>query len=535
MKNLNLIIILLITSFSIQAQVDSNTPVNTLPNNNNIGTNWTLDFSDEFNDTNLNSTKWTKQVSTSTREPRPELSINDWWWKAENVWLAGGELVLKVEKHDYNTMYCGSINSDNKYETSYGYFEARIKIADASKGTHTAFWFQGDNMINGTAPDYTANDGAELDIFESAWLGDYTKSVVHIDGYGSNHKANTNQYNTPGIHSGYHTWGFHWTPDFMRIYYDGTLMTTYANSLWIPLVNEYLWLSDGASFGFPSGSTNFTGEPNGTLTHAYVDYIRVWKEPSPSNEPDCNVVHNADFENTSQEDHVWKVSNNDIALEENTYPVISGSQYCRLKGANAGRDIYSDFVVEPGLTYDFSFEGRIQNAHGSSGSFPNNHTSNGSATLKGEILNGTTVLSTISTQSNTNTAVNGTVTIPSGVNVVTVRISKNWNIGYVDNIELMSPSSEDCLTLTIEESTGNMTIKVFPNPTSDIVTITGMEDNYSIQIFDVTGREYQAIHSFDYALDIDISTYPSGIYFITFINKRNNKISNRKIIKNNSW
>ena len=130
---------------------------------------------------------------------------------------------------------------------------------------------------------------------------------------------------------------------------------------------------------------------------------------------------------------------------------------------------------------------------------------------------------------------NGTVTIPSGVNVVTVRISKNWNIGYVDNIELMSPSSEDCLTLTIEESTGNMTIKVFPNPTSDIVTITGMEDNYSIQIFDVTGREYQAIHSFDYALDIDISTYPSGIYFITFINKRNNKISNRKIIKNNSW
>jgi len=125
--------------------------------------------------------------------------------------------------------------------------------------------------------DGTGNDGAEIDIFESAWTGDFTKSVIHIDGYGSSHQANTVQFNTPGIHSGYHTWGMWWTSDFIKIYYDGVLKVTYSAAKWIPKVDEFLWLSDGASFGFPDGDPCFTSQPIGFLTEAYVDYIRVWK------------------------------------------------------------------------------------------------------------------------------------------------------------------------------------------------------------------------------------------------------------------
>ena len=76
---------------------------------------------------------------------------------------------------------------------------------------HTAFWTQGPNMSNSDPADGTAHDGAEIDIFESAWFGDYTKSVVHIDGYDADHRANTKQYSTPGIHSGFHTFGMEWT------------------------------------------------------------------------------------------------------------------------------------------------------------------------------------------------------------------------------------------------------------------------------------------------------------------------------------
>ena len=257
--------------------IDADTPPNTLPVNSQINSNWILHFSDEFNKDSLNLNKWSKLESPSSRAPRPDLGIDDWWWKTENVYLDSGYLVLDVIKEDTNTMYCGAVNSNNKFETTYGYFEVRMKIADADKGTHTAFWFQGDAM---SQVDGTGNDGAEIDIFESSWLGDYTKSVIHIDGYGANHQADTRQYNTAGIHNNFHIWGCSWTPDSIKIYYDNDLKVVYANTMWIPQNNEYIYLSDGASFGL-SGNY-FANQPLGYLTSAYVDYIRVWKTGSIS-------------------------------------------------------------------------------------------------------------------------------------------------------------------------------------------------------------------------------------------------------------
>jgi hypothetical protein len=192
------------------------------------------------------------------------------------VSLENGNLILKVQKTGSNSMTNGSINSSSKYQTQYGYFEARIKVADAAKGTHTAFWLQSPNMGN---VDGTANDGAEIDIFETAWTEDYTKSVVHIDGYGASHQANTKKYDTPGIHSGFHTWGFHWTEGFMDIYYDGVFKVRYSNQKWVVHSPEFLWLSNGASFGL-SGDEYFIDLPIGFLTQTEVDYIRVWKDKS---------------------------------------------------------------------------------------------------------------------------------------------------------------------------------------------------------------------------------------------------------------
>ena len=278
MKRFLLFLLFIGFSLFVNAQfIDPDTPPNTLPVNSQINSNWVLHFSDEFNQDSLNLNKWSKLVSASTRAPRPDLGIDDWWWKEENVSLDSGCLVLDVIKEDTNTMYCGAVNSHNKFETTYGYFEVRMKIAEAAKGTHTAFWFQGDAM---SQIDGTGNDGAEIDVFGSAWLGDYTKSVIHIDGYGASHQADTRQYNTPGIHNNFHIWGFSWTADSIKIYYDNTLKVVYANTMWIPQNNEYIYLSDGASFGL-SGNY-FTSQPIGYLTSAYVDYIRVWKTASMS-------------------------------------------------------------------------------------------------------------------------------------------------------------------------------------------------------------------------------------------------------------
>jgi hypothetical protein len=261
--------------------VDSNTPINAQPIG--VAGDWDLDFSDEFNDVNINTSKWVVSVSNTSRAARPNLGVTDWWWKAQNAFLTGtGNLVLRGTKVDNNTMYCGSIESKNLYEPTYGYLEARIQIAETSKGNHTAFWLQGSNQGN---VDNSAADGAEIDIFESAWNTNTTKAVVHFDGYVAFKKNHTIGYNTPNIHTGYHVFGLHWTSSSMDIYYDGVKVVSTSSGKpfpftvdpngypLVPQVPEWLWLSVGASFA----DGDFQSQAVGTLSDALVDYVRVYK------------------------------------------------------------------------------------------------------------------------------------------------------------------------------------------------------------------------------------------------------------------
>jgi hypothetical protein len=264
--------------------VDPNTPVNTQPEGNVSG-NWVLDFSDEFVGDNLDLTKWYKSVSTRTRQPRENLGVTDWRWIADNAFLNNnGQLVLRATKVNNTTMRCGSIESRGLYEVKYGYLEASIKIAKTAKGNHTAFWLQGENQGN---VDNSAADGAEVDIFESAWVTNTSKAVVHYDGYGAERKNHTIPFNTPNIHNEeFHTFGLLWKENSMDIFYDGIkVSSTNANKPFpfstnptnghdlVPQVKEWLWLSVGASFG----DGDFQSQSNGLLSDALVEYVRVFK------------------------------------------------------------------------------------------------------------------------------------------------------------------------------------------------------------------------------------------------------------------
>lgn len=266
--------------------VDPNTPLNAQPNG--VPGNWVLEFSDEFTGSDLDLTKWYKSVSTQTRAPRENLGVTDWRWIAENAFLNNnGQLVLRATKINNTTMRCGSVESRGLYEVQYGYLEARIKIAKTAKGNHTAFWLQGANQGN---VDNSAADGAEVDIFESAWTTNTTKAVVHYDGYGADKKNHTIPFNVPNIHNEqFHTFGLLWTPNSMDIYYDGVKMnSSQANNPLpftvkpglghdlVPKVKEWLWLSVGASFG----DGDFQSQPNGLLSDALVEYVRVYKPAS---------------------------------------------------------------------------------------------------------------------------------------------------------------------------------------------------------------------------------------------------------------
>ena len=318
--------------------VDLTTPTNAQPNG--VPGNWVLEFSDEFNGSNLDLTKWYKSVSTQTRAPRENLGVTDWRWIADNAFLNNnGQLVLRATKINNTTMRCGSVESRGLYEVQYGYLEARIKIAKTAKGNHTAFWLQGANQGN---VDNSAADGAEVDIFESAWTTNTTKAVVHYDGYGADKKNHTIPFNVPNIHNEqFHTFGLLWTANSMDIYYDGVKMTSsQANNPLpfttkpglghdlVPKVKEWLWLSVGASFG----DGDFQSQPTGLLSDALVEYVRVYK---PSQTLSTIDVKNEDI-------NVFPNPVNDqlqISFTENNYHAmlfdITGKKVANQKTTNS--------------------------------------------------------------------------------------------------------------------------------------------------------------------------------------------------------
>lgn len=489
MKSFLLASLIIFGSLGLYAQmVDNATPNNSTPTLiTSPEVEWQLDFSDEFANETLDLRKWTVDESLKSRAARPKLSISDWWWKPDNVSVEQDNLVLRVDKYDYNTMYCGSVSSNNKYETKYGFFEARIKIADASKGTHTAFWLQGDQMSN---VDGTANDGAEIDIFESAWLEDYTKSVIHIDGYGADHQANTKQYTTLGIHNGYHIYGMHWTKDFIKIYYDGVLKVTYDDPKWVVKVPEFLWLSDGASFGY-SGD-NFTREPDGTLTQAYFDYVRVWKEVAPTvsgQELECELLNYS----TSQTS----------TAELKIHSLASNSQHIRLVGNDTNNEIVFQVPITVTGNHTLSLQSLTWSNFGQYECYIESSPGNWQLISDKFDLYST----------DGKIVVNNfyEIFLQKGTyNIMVVCVGKNTaTSNYYGSFDKFIVNSRNIQT-SIEPEVIDQ-LKIYPNPVTNELNIEGLQKPTLVKIYNVNGMLQYTSKTEKH---IDVSHLTKGSYFL---------------------
>ena len=75
-------------------------------------------------------------------------------------------------------------------------------------------------------------------------------------------------------------------------------------------------------------------------------------------------------------------------------------------------------------------------------------------------------------------------------------------------------------------------ISIFPNPFVETVIISNKTNTaLNIRLFDMLGRELKKITSNITNIQINMSAYPSGTYFIWIENKNNNKKVCRKVVK----
>ncbi len=244
-----------------------------------VSSKWVLNFSDEFNDSVIDTSKWT--VENNTRK-RVDISLiaDD-----KQVEEKDGNIFIKYRKSNMNdTVYmAGRFNSSGKFAPTYGFLECRMHIVKPN-GHQMAFWMMpdGEGMKTGKGVDGTANDGAEIDIMEGNKSDAYSNGL-HWDSYiKPAHKSNGALVKSPGIHDQeYHVYGFEWSATFLKFYFDGKVVREVTDPKLIPQVPHFIYFS-GSCFGQNNWVDGDIRKnefiQNGGIDKAYIDYVRVYQQ-----------------------------------------------------------------------------------------------------------------------------------------------------------------------------------------------------------------------------------------------------------------
>lgn len=236
-----------------------------------------LIWSDEFNESTINTNYWTFEVGTG-----------DWGWgndelqyytEGDNAHIEDGKLIITAEKLDDNTSR-GSYTSTrmvsmDKQEFTYGKIEVRAKLP-SGRGIWPAIWMLGSNISTAGWPAC-----GEIDIMEYVgYEPDVVHSTIHTtDGSGSNGSGSSMTLET--AEEEFHVYGIDWNEDEIVFYVDSpdNIVHTYAPAVktasnW-PFDKPHFFILNVAVGGTWGGAQ---GVDNSIFSQTMeVDYVRVYQ------------------------------------------------------------------------------------------------------------------------------------------------------------------------------------------------------------------------------------------------------------------
>ena len=220
------------------------------------GKEWKLVWSDEFDGTKLDESKWNRLGDSKRR---------DGFWIKDDAFLNGhGQLVLRTRK-DGERFTCGAVNTQGKFEHAFGYYVARCKMP-SQPGHWPAFWLmsKGVNQVGNDG-----RDGTEIDIIEIPWRNGKLTSNLHWDGYGKAHKSAGTNFTIHAVTNGFHTFSLLWQPAEYVFYVDGKEVWR-STAGGVSQEPEYIKLTE--EIGKWGGEIRAAQLPDGFE----VDYVRVY-------------------------------------------------------------------------------------------------------------------------------------------------------------------------------------------------------------------------------------------------------------------
>lgn len=254
----------------------------------------TLVWSDEFDGTTLDLTKWTPQIGDGC-----DINLCGWgnneleYYRAENAVVSNGTLkiIAKQESFQGRNYTSARLRTINKGDWTYGRFEARMKLPTA-QGMWPAFWMLSTDEAYGGWP-----QSGEMDIMELVGKEpDRAHGTIH---YGNPYPNNSSQSASFQLNSGtfsddFHTFALEWEPGVIRWYVDDYLFATKTSAdvapLRWPFDQRFHLLLNLAVGG------NWPGNPNSSTTFPQtmeVDYVRVYEGKFPSVSGNRKVANQA--------------------------------------------------------------------------------------------------------------------------------------------------------------------------------------------------------------------------------------------------
>ncbi|MFQ9514879.1 MAG: RICIN domain-containing protein [Eubacterium sp.] len=250
-------------------------------------TSSTLVWSDEFNGSSIDTSKWGYEIGTGS-----------WGWgnneqqyytnRTENAYVADGALHIRAKKEAYNgSNYTSArLMTNGKFTFTYGYVEARLALP-SSQGIWPAFWMLGANIGSVGWPSC-----GEIDIMEAINAENKTYATCHWNANGhAEYGKSTGNFDI----TQYHTYGLQWDLQYIRMFVDGNKIyemyiennTGDTEEFHRPF---YLLLNVAVGGNWPGFSIDDSAFPQ----EMKVDYVRVYQEnpsytSSSSNNVDTNI------------------------------------------------------------------------------------------------------------------------------------------------------------------------------------------------------------------------------------------------------
>jgi beta-glucanase (GH16 family) len=233
---------------------------------------WALQWSDEFNGTSLDGSKWQLELNEGDH------GMSAYTSRSQNLYLSDGCLVIQAQKENHNGKpYTSSqISSRNRGHWKYGRFDIRAKLP-YGQGMWPAIWMMPNNPAYGGWP-----RSGEIDIMEN--LGHDTRLLYSTLHHSSNNQMLHGTWTAPegqSLSDTFHVYTMIWDTGSFSFYVD-SIHNYYNCTSWSPANVAYpkpfdqsffmmFDLAVGGSWGGPPDSS--TVFPQKML----IDWIRVYK------------------------------------------------------------------------------------------------------------------------------------------------------------------------------------------------------------------------------------------------------------------